>query len=59
MEFTKLYNRTMLSEAKKHISDLTPEEYEEYKKIAALNTQGKFKEFGVEFKKFKKKFGIK
>ena len=60
MNFTQLYNQAILTEVKKkHINDLTPEEFEEYKKIAILNNQGKFAEFEIAFKKFKKKFNIK
>ena len=36
------------------IDQLTPEQYERYKKIAVLCNQGKFQQFEAELKKFKK-----
>lgn len=37
-----------------NIDQLTPEQFERYKKIAVLCNQGKFQEFEVAINKFKK-----
>ncbi len=60
MKFQELYEKLVREkDLTKFIDQLTPEQYEDYKKIAVLMNQGKFVEFEREYKKFKKKHGIK
>lgn len=59
-ELLKLAKDLICAGKKKlYIKDLTEEQLKEYDKIARLNTQGKWEQFSVEMKAFKKKHGYK